>query len=660
MYKSMNKKNILSVLLLLICAILLVGCGKSEATKLWDSYVEAVNSKDIASVAKTFYIDKLNGSDNYLYTKFVEDNQNYFDSFTSIKTLEYKEDIVCDFSSGQVIQTYYHANVKALINGTTEAQLEIYTYSDNTGTFFCTEFNPVVDTKGNKPSDNYINKVYYSNDDYKYFIKDNKATYIEKVDNTKDVVIPATIDGAKVETIGEYAFYKYNKILCFTIPNSKMRNLEISEGIKTISKYAFYQCKSLKELIIPESITLIDKMAFASCTNVEKLEFLSRTQLTNNAEVESTSSVENGFKIVGAHNLQTGEILDLKIDDSLRGVKWSVSSSTILKLTGNRVVALAVGDVEITATDINDPTIFAKVKISVSNTPVSITIANDAFNRLNSLKEIYIHAYNPNSIGIVNGTQFTFNSTCNIYVPKGSLDMYKNHALWSKYSSKIYEFEATEEQLHVDEAKKLYEENVSKDATLNKITSFTNPINIDNVLYLFDYTLNGQGQYLIVDVYTGSIIRDNASAKVFNKEEYKAEELFNVLALGAKNYGDKTIEKDYNNPGIKEKMDVYYNEFFKHLKDNKVLEDSVKLEDVKIVFEDMICEITTSDKVICYAAAELSYKSEGIFADNIVFIKDVDTNTITTYSEGFVSSVSDDLYQGIIELLLSGNEIEKK
>ena len=684
MHKFFNKNRILSLFILVFCVFLLVGCGESQSEKLWNNYVDAVNNQNLEEVAKTFYVDAINGVEQPNYTKFLQDNSNYFADLSSLKTISYEEDVNCDFSRGEVIQTYYGAKVKVLVNNATEREVYIYSYSDTMGTFFCSEFNFDSESTGNNPSANWTDKVYYTNEDYKYKVdKDNKGIYVEKVSNSKDVVIPSTVDGAPVESIGEYAFYKYNKVLCFTIPSSKMKTVEIPEGIKTINKYAFYQCKKLEEVTIPESVSMIDAMAFASCTGMEKLEIQARTQLTNNAEVESTYK-EGGFKIIGAHNLQTGEILDLAIDDSLRGVKWSLSQTGVLSLSGNRVIALAPGDVEITATDIKDPTVTATVKISVTKTPASLTIADDAFNRCNDLKEIYLHAYNPNSIEIVNGSNFTFNSECKIYVPKGSLDMYKSHILWSPYADNIYEVKDTEEALLLPKAQEVFNGEVGTNATLNGIYAYKNPTNIDNILYAFNYTEAGVEKNLIIDAYVGSFLKDTATAKVLKVEDYSEIELLNILSLGANAFGDIIPEKEFESEKYAQKVKDYQQAIYNYIAPI-ILADSEKLEaelnqgvtdpakqvdletymnfeNTKIVFEDMIVEAGSAESTVCYATFDVNLTDPNnrvkvIYNDSLVIIKDIANNSYQFFNDTNLEGSKEVLYQAIVQLLLTSNKI---
>ena len=664
MFNFFNKKRVLSVFILVLCVFLLVGCGKKQSRKLWDAYVDAVNSQDIQAVAKTFYIDQLNGSENVNYVNFIDNNNDYFGNITSLKTVSYEEDINCDFSNATNVQAYYGAKVTVLVNGSNEYDLYIYSYSDSTGTFFCSEFKIDGESKGNQPSKYWKEKVYYVNKDYKYFINDkNQATYIEKVSNDKNVVVPETVDNASIKTIGEYAFYKYNKILCFTIPTSKMKSIDIAEGVETIGKYSFYQCKNLAEITIPESINLIDKMAFASCTGLKSLEFQARTEVANNAQLTSVPSKKDdtAINIVGAHNLQTGEIVTLKIDDELKVAKWSVNASNVLKIDENtgRVIALSVGEATVTATLKDDPTNYASVKIQVSETPATLTIANDAFNRCNNLEAIYFHATNPNSISIVNGTSFTFNKSCKIYVPYGSKDMYVNHALWSAHAEQIVEMEKTEEQMYLNDAKNAYTAAVGSEATLNGVYAYNNPINVDNVLYLFNYTVGSETKNLVIDLYTGSFLVNNRTTKVLKLEDLSSEELFNSVFLGTEKYGTITLETVYD----AKKNASYEKAVFDYTKpiilesNAEIKEDEFTFESSKVTFEDQIVEVTSDGLVICSVNAIVSYKNVGVYSDSVVVIFDTVNNTYKVASLEGTTNDANALFDALIKILLTGKKL---
>ncbi len=70
------------------------------------------------------------------------------------------------------------------------------------------------------------------------------------------VVVPDTIDGKKVTSIGGHAFYNCESLTSVTIPDS----------MTSIGSSAFSECKSLTSVTIPDSVTSIGDEAFDGCT----------------------------------------------------------------------------------------------------------------------------------------------------------------------------------------------------------------------------------------------------------------------------------------------------------------------------------------------------------------------------------------------------------
>ena len=109
-----------------------------------------------------------------------------------------------------------------------------------------------------------------------YEIKNDEVTITGCPDYTSgELVIPDTIEGFPVTTIGDYAFDGCNYLTNITIPDSvttigyssfgfcfELTSITIPNSVKTIGGYAFQSCKGLTSITIPASVTSIDKNAF--------------------------------------------------------------------------------------------------------------------------------------------------------------------------------------------------------------------------------------------------------------------------------------------------------------------------------------------------------------------------------------------------------------
>ncbi len=445
----MKNKRLFSFLLLIVALIALVGCSDDEMSVLWENYVNAVNATDINGVAGTFYDTKSTD-----YKKFVEEN-SYFESVNSVETESFEVIMYCDFSNSLNSQGYYKAEVKAKVNG--ESQ-EFYAYAckNNQGLFFA---QPITVENGkvvSEPSDLWRSQVYYATESFNYSYSDGESTLLRQITNDKEVVIPETFKDeydadVKVTKIGKYAFYKYNKILCFTTAISKLKSVLIPETITTIGECAFFQCVNLKSIVIPESVDKIEKMAFAGCSDLETITIKRKTEefVAEKFESSAYGDDENPLIIDNARTLQQGEIYTLTIKknsgEDLRLVKWSSDSSSVsVNPDTGEIKALSVGQAKIRVELRDNPSVYADVTITIEPIETYLSIEVNAFDRCTGLKELYIDATNPNSIKIVNGTQgpiLNLNDTVKIIVPKGSKAMYQTHESWSKYSSQIYEME---------------------------------------------------------------------------------------------------------------------------------------------------------------------------------------------------------------------------
>ena len=83
------------------------------------------------------------------------------------------------------------------------------------------------------------------------------------------IVIPATLGGAKVTSIGRGALAGCQELESVTIP----------QGVKRIGRVAFFECKKLKSVEIPSSVTEIDWCAFYRCNALASVAIPSDSEL---------------------------------------------------------------------------------------------------------------------------------------------------------------------------------------------------------------------------------------------------------------------------------------------------------------------------------------------------------------------------------------------
>ena len=115
-----------------------------------------------------------------------------------------------------------------------------------------------------------------------YAVNEDGTVRITKFKGTEtDVVIPSTIDGKRVTSIGDYAFYNCTSLTSVTIPDSvtsigyrafynceSLTSVTISDSITSIESRTFYNCTSLTSVTIPDSVTSIGWGAFYGCESL--------------------------------------------------------------------------------------------------------------------------------------------------------------------------------------------------------------------------------------------------------------------------------------------------------------------------------------------------------------------------------------------------------
>ncbi len=193
----------------------------------------------------------------------------------------------------------------------------------------------------------------------------------------KNVVIPSTYMGWKVLSVGNGK--------SDTSGFSGCDSIVLPEGLREISDYAFYNCKSLKEITLPSTLKTVGVQAFEECRNLVK---------TNVSDLAAYCSVEfenhvNSFYYSGVYATTTpylyvdgSPITDLVIPD---GVK-EIGNHTFYSYKG--LTSLTISDtVETIGISAFETTLLTQVDI-----PASVkTISARAFAYTTELKSITLH-----------------------------------------------------------------------------------------------------------------------------------------------------------------------------------------------------------------------------------------------------------------------------
>ena len=151
--------------------------------------------------------------------------------------------------------------------------------------------------------------------DFEYVILDNGTIKIENYTGKDEkVVIPSTINGKKVTSIGSYTFSQLNidtleyetTITSITIPNSvtniansafcfcnKLTSITIPNSVTSIGEGAFFECTSLKSIKLPDGITSFSKNLFSDCESLTSITISNKITSIGDSAFSGCSSLAN-------------------------------------------------------------------------------------------------------------------------------------------------------------------------------------------------------------------------------------------------------------------------------------------------------------------------------------------------------------------------------
>lgn len=129
-----------------------------------------------------------------------------------------------------------------------------------------------------------------------YFLDKSSGTITGFAGEPKDVIIPLSLGGYNVVSIGSRAF----------AGSTTLNTLCIPDGITTVSAEAFASCPNLTSVEIGSSVSYIGSKAFANCQNLSRVSFLGlpayiETDAFDNTNWIAESSAE--FLMLGSTTL---------------------------------------------------------------------------------------------------------------------------------------------------------------------------------------------------------------------------------------------------------------------------------------------------------------------------------------------------------------------
>ena len=286
------------------------------------------------------------------------------------------------------------------------------------------------------------------------------------------VIIPNS-----VESLGNYAFFYCENLTTAIIGNGvsvikestffkcyALSNLTIGNSVTSIGSMAFFSCTSLDHVTIPNSVNRIDSEAFESCTALAKVTLgNSLASIGQGAFRECTSLTDinfpNSLTTIGSNAFSQTKITSLALPNSLKEV-WDNAFSECTSLTSLSIPA-----------NIKEVRCYAFLDCVNLETIRSYVINPD---------DAYFESYC--FMGVPQ-------STCVVYVPKGSLAAYQDHYIWREFTHIV----EMEDGLRGDV-------NGDGEVTIADVNSLVNAILNDYSDSRFD--VNGDHEVTIADINT--------------------------------------------------------------------------------------------------------------------------------------------------------------
>ncbi len=194
--------------------------------------------------------------------------------------------------------------------------------------------------------------------------------------------ITSVIISDGVTSIGKYAFYDCRSLTSVTIPNS----------VTSIGKYAFYDCRSLTSVTIPNSVTSIGEGAFSGCSGLTSVTIPNSVTSIGSYAFDGCSSltsvtIPNSVKSIGSQAFSgCSSLTSVTIPNSVTSIGFRAFRGC------SRLASVTIPN---SVTSIGDEAFRGCSGLTSVTIPNSVTnIGEQAFSNCRSLTSVTI----PNSV----------------------------------------------------------------------------------------------------------------------------------------------------------------------------------------------------------------------------------------------------------------------
>lgn len=211
---------------------------------------------------------------------------------------------------------------------------------------------------------------------------------------------------------------------------TSLSSVTFGSGVRIIGDNAFSNCSSLSNINLHSGITSIGIGAFMGCTNLPNITIPSGVTSIANYTFYGCSgftsvNIPSGITSIGSSAFQNcGNLTRLTLNRGLT----TIGSSAF------RYCSIDQVDIPNTVTTIGDYSFDnCKLMTSVIIPSNVISIGGSAFSNCGQLNTVIVTRSTPPTLG---SGAFS-NTSCTIYVPQESYDLYVNAENWSAYASRI-------------------------------------------------------------------------------------------------------------------------------------------------------------------------------------------------------------------------------